>query len=200
MAEQEVWVGSSGPYLYEDTDTYDPDDPGSEYIHGIMADKIFLTGTPTDENEAARIKDIGSYSTNNGNSDFIITEYGGFALKLIAGEDLFEGEVVYIPQAGSDGEVLKNPVDGDMPVGVVYLDAEEDEPVYVVVAGKAYVLPETAVTAAIGYLLHSSNAEAGRVDQVSAVPADNLHFRQVGYALETGTGAGVKFLAIIHVN
>ena len=131
----------------------------------------------------------------------LYTNLGGYAIPLVAGEALYEGEVVQITQGGgADGKVFKNAIDSDMPIGVVYADAAINAVVYVVISGIAYVLPEAAVTAARGYVMVSSDATAGRVDQATAVPAITVHVREVGHFLDTGTGAGVKTRAIIHFN
>lgn len=131
----------------------------------------------------------------------LYTKYGGYAVSLIAGEILAEGEVVQITQAGgADGKVYKNAIDGDMPIGVVYKAAVADAAVYVVVAGIAYVLPEAGYTATRGYIIYSSDATAGRVDQATTLPAVAFHNREVGHWLDTGTGNGVKTRAILHFN
>ena len=78
-----------------------------------------------------------------------ITPDGGLFVYLTAGEALTRGEVVYCPQApaGASGKVWKNPVNGSMPVGVAYANADADASVKVVVSGIAYVLPEAGFTA-----------------------------------------------------
>ena len=119
---------------------------------------------------------------------------------MLAGEDLLEGEIVYIPQDAVALTVKKNYVDSDMPIGVVYADANIGELVQIVVSGIAYVLPEAAVTLTKGYILYSSDATAGRVDQSSVLPSVTLHNREIGHVLENGSGAGVKARAIIHFN
>lgn len=122
-------------------------------------------------------------------------------VKMVAGENLSEGEVVQITQAGgADGKVYKNAIDSDMPIGVVVLDALANEPVMIAVSGIAYVLPEAGYTATRGYIIYSSDATAGRVDQDTALPAVAKHNREVGHWLDTGTGNGVKTRAILHFN
>jgi hypothetical protein len=128
------------------------------------------------------------------------TPYGGHSIWVIAGEDLAEGEIVYIPTTLASKVVLKNPVDSEMPMGAVYADAKIGELVQVVVGGIAYVLPEAAVTATKGYIIYSSNAEAGRFDQSATLPAVTQHNREIGHTLESGSGAGVKVLAVLHFN
>ncbi len=149
----------------------------------------------------------GSYGYTVSGGDFNgekagITVEGGHFIMSIAGENLARGEVVYIGQGGSgaDGKVHKNPIDGDMPVGIVYQAANADAPVKIVVAGYAYVLPNAADTATRGYVIYSSSTTAGRVDQASTVPAALVHFREIGHWAYTGSGAGAITLAIIHFN
>lgn len=126
-----------------------------------------------------------------------ISPYGGLLNEYIAGEDLLEGEAVYI---SSTNTVKKNPVDSDTPIGVVYADAKVGDLVRVVVSGRGYALPESGVTATAGYFAFSSNAEAGRFDQAATIPATTEHWREYGHVVETGSGAGVKVLIEIHKN
>jgi hypothetical protein len=128
------------------------------------------------------------------------TPYGGHSVWLIAGEDLVEGEIVYSSRGDAALTVMKNPVNSDYPIGAVYADAQIGELVQVVVGGIAYVLPEAAVTLVKGYIIYSSNATAGRVDQDSATPSVTEHNREIGHLLEAGAGAGLKARAIIHFN
>lgn len=80
----------------------------------------------------------------------MITPLGGIAIKVVALEDLYEGEVVAIKvSGGADGKVWKAPIDSDMPVGVVYQDALADANCWIVVSGIGYVLPTAGVTAAL---------------------------------------------------
>lgn len=131
----------------------------------------------------------------------MLTPYGGYAIKAVAGENLYEGEVVYVKiTSGADGKVWKAPIDSDMPVGVVYADASANADVYLVVFGIGYVLPTAGVTAARGNVIYVSASTAGRVDQAATLPAVANHNREVGHFLDTGTGNGVKTRAIIHWN
>ena len=54
MAEQEVWVGSTGPSLYDDTDTY----TDGEYLRGARADQMWLDSAPVDDHEVVRLADL----------------------------------------------------------------------------------------------------------------------------------------------
>lgn len=130
-----------------------------------------------------------------------ITPDGGFAIRLIAGETLSRGNVVYSKiTSGADGKVWKNPVNGDMPIGVVYADASADTEVLVVTSGIAYVLPTSSVTAARGYIIYSSGTEAGSVDQANSVPAALTHWTECGHFLDTGASAGSLTRASLHFN
>lgn len=132
-----------------------------------------------------------------------VTDEGGFAIKLTAGENLSKGEVVALIQGGTDNQVLKTPTGGnenDMPIGVVYADALSGANVWVVVSGVAKVLPQAADTAARGYHLSASTSTAGRVAQAATVPVEATHFREIGHWIDTGSGAGVITRAVIHFN
>jgi hypothetical protein len=128
-----------------------------------------------------------------------ITEEGGFYVVLVAGEDLARGEVVS-NSTTTDGRVVKNPTESDMPWGVVYADATTGNPVKIVTDGIAYVLPESGVMAARGYVIYSSGSEAGRGAQASSVPAALQHWREIGHFIDTGSGNGALTRAIIHQN
>lgn len=63
MAEREVWIGSVGPFLYEDTETYyDPDEEEftGTTVRGIWAPQILLDDAPSTANEAARAGEVSS--------------------------------------------------------------------------------------------------------------------------------------------
>lgn len=129
---------------------------------------------------------------------------GGIAVKLTAQENLSAGELVCFGQGvgGVDGKVKKTPTTGneiDMPIGVVFEDALADASVWVVVSGKAWVLPESGVTAARGNIAYVSNAESGRAEQaVSGSTAE--HWREVGHWIQDGSGNGVRTPLIMHFN
>jgi hypothetical protein len=130
-----------------------------------------------------------------------LTPEGGFAVKVVAGEAVALGEVVYSKvSGGADGKVWLNPIDGDMPIGVVYAAAAADADLWVVTSGIASVLPNAADTATRGYVIVSSSTTAGRVDQSATVPSAATHFREVGHWIDTGSGAGAATRAIVHFN
>lgn len=133
------------------------------------------------------------------------TSDGGLAVLMVAGEDLVQGNIVCCPLAGGigglDGTVYKVPIAGEensMPVGVVLADATSTNPVWVVVSGKAYVLPEVALAPARGNVIITSTSAAGRADQSAIIPAAS-HWREVGHWTANGA-AGVLTLAILHFN
>ncbi len=131
-----------------------------------------------------------------------VTPVGGFAVAMTAGSDLAEGEVVSILQAGANNTVFRTPISGnenDMPLGAVLADALLGETVWVVVSGRAYVLPEAALTAALGDVMYTSGTTAGRVAQAASTGTAQ-HWRECGHWIEAGSGAGVKALAVMHFN
>lgn len=133
------------------------------------------------------------------------TVEGGFAIKAVAGEALVKGEIVSSIQGvgGADGKLFKTPVSGnenDMPLGVVYANADADADVWVITSGIAEVLPQAGDTAARGYVLTASTAAAGRVAQAATAPAAATHFKEVGHWIDTGSGAGVITRAMVHFN
>lgn len=124
---------------------------------------------------------------------------GGFYTLLVAGEALSRGHVVGVSST-TNGQVVKNPIDGDMPVGVVFQDVASGAPVKIVTSGTAYVLPDTGITAARGNVIYSSSTAAGLAQQAASVPADATHFKEIGHFVETGTANGALAKAIIHFN
>lgn len=54
MAVREVWLGSIGPFLYDDADTY----PDSSTLTGLRAESIKINEAPTDPDHAVRLVDI----------------------------------------------------------------------------------------------------------------------------------------------
>lgn len=152
-------------------------------------------GRLTDDADFSYASDVLSLKVSG------VTDEGGYFINVVAGENLTRGEVVYVKQAsGADGKVWKNPIDGDMPIGVVYANASADAAVKVIVSGIAYVLPTSGVTATRGYVIYSSASEAGRVDEAATVPAALTHWKECGHWLDTGGGAGTICRAIIHFN
>ena len=152
---------------------------------------------------AASCKEIiGGIISANGSIDGLragITTDGGFYTTLIAGEALSRGHVVAVSST-TNGQVVKNPIDGDMPVGVVFQDVASGAPVKIVTSGTAYVLPDTGITAARGNVIYSSSTAAGLAQQAASVPADATHFKEIGHFVETGTANGALAKAIIHFN
>ena len=131
-----------------------------------------------------------------------LTPLGGLAVKLRADEALSEGEIVTFYQTGGALDVRKAPTAGDMlsmPIGAVYADAADQADVWVVVAGIAYVLPESGITAAIGDVAFTSASEAGRADQDASVPTTE-HWREIGHWAENGAGNGLKARMVLHFN
>lgn len=122
--------------------------------------------------------------------DLLFTADGGYATRMVAGEALYAGEVVYM--AGTDGKVVKNPVNGTAPLGVVFEDALNNTDVWIVTSGIAKILPKASLTATRGSFCYSSATTAGRVDETTTPPNN-----RVGTWINTGTGNGVATKAIL---
>jgi hypothetical protein len=130
-----------------------------------------------------------------------VTPDGGFFTTYTAGENLATGEVVYIRQAGgTNGRVWKNPIDGDMPVGVVYLGVSSGALVRVVFGGHVKVLPTSGLSLTRGYVIYSSASEAGRVDNAASAPAATTHFRECGHPDADSAGNGQLTMCTVHFN
>ncbi len=54
MAVREVWFGSFGPFLYDDTDTY----PDGTAKQGVYAETMKVTTAPTSADDVARKDDV----------------------------------------------------------------------------------------------------------------------------------------------
>ncbi len=133
-----------------------------------------------------------------------VTPDGGFAIRVIAGENLVRGNIVALIQGagGTDGRVRRAPTSGneqDMPLGAVFAAANTGEYVWVTVSGIAYALPATTVTAARGYVAFVSSSVAGMLDQSNSGAAAQ-HWRECGHWLDTGTGAGALTRIVMHFN
>jgi hypothetical protein len=137
------------------------------------------------------------------NTNVKITDEGGVAILVTAGEALAEGNVVYSKgTSGANDKVYKVPTSGDahyMPIGAVLAAVSADAAVWVVVAGIAKVLPESTLTATRGNVIFASTSEAGRADDSSTVPTTD-HWAECGHWLDTGTGNGVLTRAVLHFN
>jgi hypothetical protein len=86
-----------------------------------------------------------------------------------------------------------------MPMGVVVKSASTDEYVWVAKAGVVLALPESGVTATMGYIAYTSSSEAGRLAQASGIGTAQ-HWRESGHWKKTGTGNGALTLFNIHFN
>lgn len=50
MATQEYWLGSRGPFLFDDADTY----PDGETLQGARYSQVRIDNEPSGDNQAAR--------------------------------------------------------------------------------------------------------------------------------------------------
>jgi hypothetical protein len=124
----------------------------------------------------------------------------GFAIQMVAFQDISRGHVLAIRDGGSALQVEKNPVDSDKPIGVAYNNAYSGDLIYVVISGLAYVLPDAAITAVQGYVMYSSGTTAGYAAQSASIPATTQHWREFGHFAENGSGDGVLARGILHFN
>jgi hypothetical protein len=128
------------------------------------------------------------------------TDDQGWAIWLLASEDISRGMVTAFLSGGSALQVRRNPVDSDKPMGVAYQDVYSGDFFPVVVAGLAYVLPDAGTTATIDYVMYSSGTTAGYAAQAATIPSATNHWREFGHYAETGSGAGVAARGILHFN
>lgn len=56
MATKEYWLGSKGPFLYDDGDSY----PDGETFQGIRVAQARIDEAPTSDNEVARQTEVDS--------------------------------------------------------------------------------------------------------------------------------------------
>jgi hypothetical protein len=132
-----------------------------------------------------------------------INELGGYMVKLTnkTGANSIKGTVVYADPA-VDNAFEINPIDGDMPIGVVYENGIADgSECWVVVSGIAEVLLVDGQTSTRSYVAYSSNSVAGRIDISATIPAAATHFREIGHTLESkASGTSVLCKCILHFN
>ena len=133
-----------------------------------------------------------------------INKIGGVMVKLTnkTGASSVKGTVVYV-NPSVDNAFGVNPIDGDMPFGVVFESGIADgSECWVVVDGIAEILIVDGQAATRSYIAYSSSSVAGRVDTAASVPAaDDVHFREIGHTLESKAG-GTDILCkcVIHFN
>ena len=132
-----------------------------------------------------------------------MNELGGFMVKLTnkTGANSVKGTVVYAdPDVDNAFEV--NPINGDMPFGVVYENGVADgSECWVVVSGIAEVLLVNTAASTRSYVAYSSSSVAGRIDISASVPAAATHFREIGHTLESKVGGtNVLCKCLVHFN
>lgn len=127
----------------------------------------------------------------------LLTKDGGYATRFITGENLVTGEIVHV--GSTNGQVVKNAIDADDPIGIVFESANQNSEVWVVHSGVAYVLPNAADTPTRAYVLYSSNTTAGRANQNNGIPGTTQHWREIGHWIES-CAQGVICRALIHWN
>ena len=131
----------------------------------------------------------------------VITDEGGFAVKLTSDAAITRGYSVYSVGTSDDLRVLHSAGDTDLPFGIAYNSTSgAGEEVIVVTSGIAYVycLATGAVDPTRGNILYMSST-AGQLDHASVLPAVAKHNREHGHLIESRVGAGLV-RAVIHFN
>jgi hypothetical protein len=106
MAIKEVWLGSVGPFLYDDADVYDD----GESVIGVRAEQITVENAPSNNTEVLRKIDIDTAVTNhasqhqNGGSDEI--NVGGLSGLLADDQHVLNSEVLAVAaKKGSNSDI-----------------------------------------------------------------------------------------------
>ena len=124
----------------------------------------------------------------------ITDEY--IAVSLTAGVALVKGNVVAADTA-ADRQCVLAPTSSDDPIGIVEADADVGESVWIIVAGVAEVLFDSATTPARDFYVYTSTATAGQ----AAGQAGSQLLRHIGHCIETpGAGAGGLARCVLQFN
>lgn len=143
-----------------------------------------------------KFKISGQFTT----SSLAITTLGGIAIKMVASEDLVEGEIVEATMGGTSKQVRKCSAGEDWPLGAVYASVSSGDDVWIIIGGLGYVLPESTVTPAIGDHVYvtAGGGTDGRADMQSTINTVR-HWGEIGHCVEA-SAQGVKCLCVIHFN
>ncbi len=124
--------------------------------------------------------------------DWKFTPEGGLAVRMMAHEALYAGELVRVA-TGHTANVQKTPISTYGTIGVVYEDAAIYTDVWVVVSGMAYVLAKDATDGIAGVYFVISNT-AGRADTKNGTALDE----NLGRVLEdVADGTDVLVLCLL---
>lgn len=137
------------------------------------------------------------------NTKTLITENGGIAVKMTAGENLVKGDMVDIH---NDGKVYKIIKDVPDVIGCVYTAVSANAEVWIIVSGIAevyFVGNTTAGDLARGFLTADGASYVTGQALSEALPtspfASDKHFYEIGHVLETRVGAGLAKV-VLHFN
>ncbi len=88
MAIKKVYIGSVGPFLYDDANSIDDPDFPAENYKGLITDgHLYVGGTPTDDKHVLRKEDIGDITGNvvgpSSSTDNAIVRFDGTNGKII---------------------------------------------------------------------------------------------------------------------
>ena len=126
-------------------------------------------------------------------------------VRMIAGETIVKGNVLRSSRVADNTALLTGTTDGedgrDMPIGISYENASIGSSFLLIVSGKADILNDGVNNVVRGDLVIASATISGAalVSAEPEVPATVNHWREVGHAIESRTGAGL-FKSIIHFN
>lgn len=187
-AEYSIGPNAAGTLLVSD---------GADDILGVdgAANRVgVMTTTPGETLDVAGQARVGR------NASILLTNDGGFAVKLVAGETLAKGDVVAL-SSSTAGRVAKTAADYDEPAGIVYSDLAGNttgiasgSSAWIVVHGIAKVNIDTAVSLNSWLRTSLSGGTAGRA--ATGTKDATTHWKEVGHALEAGA-AGGQVLALL---
>lgn len=200
MAEKEIWIGSHGPLLYDDTDQY----PDGANFRGFRAAQFYADSAPTTSNEVLRQGDLYGGGLKVG-----FTTEGGLFITLTnrTGSASVKGSIVSASTTYENAFSLTG-LAAYKAIGVVY-DAgiADGSECRVVIAGIAEVLLEDGTAATKGHWVKTSATTGGRADATNmSEPGATLaelqeHSQEIGHCIDDAT-AGTDVLAkiVMHFN
>jgi len=157
----------------------------------ISGSSIVCTGTISGSNISAAIGKI--------------TNLGGYAVLMVAGENISGGHVVMASRSYNNYVLKCGTTDGtdgrDMPIGIAESDASSGANVYVITTGIAKIWNDGVNNVTTGDHVITSATISGCTlnSTIPDVPATANHWREAGHAIESISG-GALFKAIIHFN
>ena len=128
---------------------------------------------------------------------------GGLLVRMLnsSGGTLLKGKTVRADAGTNDGMILAATSD-EMAIGVVYQDILAGVYGWIVVAGIAEVLIDTAGALTPGFWVGCSTSTTGECSAQAASPGSTVqHFREIGHTIQSRAGgATTRVRCIIHFN